>query len=301
MIKINGFTSPSNHILLTGSSGFLGKIILNQLKEFPIVELNQRSQSEYCLDLSSSIPNFSQKFDLVIHNAGLAHTNSGNFYKINVQGTRNLLEGLSKSPPTYFVFISSVSVYGRFNGQYLTEKCPLLAKDQYGKSKIQAEIDILEWCHSHQVLCTILRLPLVVGLNPPGNLGAMIRGIQKGFYANIAGGNARKSMVLAEDVAKFILPASQVGGTFNLTDGVHPTFIQLSSVIAKQANRKRVINIPLFMAKSLAYFGDLLGVNAPFNSIKLTKIISELTFDDSLARQKFGWTPRSVLESFKFF
>ena len=108
-------------------------------------------------------------------------------------------------------------------------------------------------------------------------------------------------MVLAEDVAKFILPASQVGGTFNLTDGVHPTFKQLSSVIAKQVNRKRVINIPLFMAKSLAYLGDLWGVNAPFNSMKLTKIISELTFDDSLARQKFGWTPRSVCESFKFF
>jgi nucleoside-diphosphate-sugar epimerase len=292
-------TLESNHILLTGSSGFLGSKILCQLKDFPVAELNQQSQCEYCLDLSTSIPNFSQKFDLVIHNAGLAHTNSGNFYKINVQGTRNLLEGLSKSPPTYFVFISSVSVYGRLKGRYINEKCALLAKDQYGKSKIQAEIDILEWCHSHQVLCTILRLPLVVGLDPPGNLGAMIRGIKNGVYSNIAGGNAHKSMVLADDVAKFILPASRVGGTFNLTDGEHPTFKQLSYVIAKQLHRKRLINIPLFLAKILARFGDIIGDNAPLNSLKLIKITSDLTFDDSLAREKFEWTPRPVLENFK--
>ena len=176
-----------------------------------------------------------------------------------------------------------------------------LAKDKYGKSKIQAEIDILEWCRYHQVVCTILRLPLVVGLNPPGNLRAMIRSIQKGFYLNVGGGNTRKSMVLAEDVAKFILPASRVGGTFHLTDGEHPTFKQLSSVIAKEVNRKHVFNIPLFIAKILALFGDIWGLNAPFNSLKLTKIISELTFDDSLARQKFGWAPRSVLENFKIF
>jgi nucleoside-diphosphate-sugar epimerase len=289
----------SNHILLTGSSGFLGSRILEQLKDFPVAELNQQSQCEYCLDLSTSIPNFSQKFDLVIHNAGLAHTNSGNFYKINVQGTRNLLKGLSRSPPTYFVFISSVSVYGRLNGYHITEKCTLLAKDEYGKSKIQAEKDILEWCHSNQVLCTILRLPLVVGLNPPGNLGAMIRGIKKGYYSNINGGNARKSMVLAEDVAKFILPVSRVGGTFNLTDGEHPTFRQLSSVIAKQLNRKRVINIPLLLAKIIARLGDIIGENAPLNSLKLIKIISDLTFDDSFAREKCGWKPRPVLENLK--
>jgi hypothetical protein len=41
-----------------------------------------------------------------------------------------------------------------------------------------------------------LVLPLLVGENPRGNLGVMMRAIDKGYYFNIGGGKARKSMVL---------------------------------------------------------------------------------------------------------
>ncbi len=291
--------SDKKRVLLTGSSGFLGKYIRDEFNSEDLEILNRISTGDYNFDLSQNVPEFSNRFDLVIHNAGLAHTAIGNFFEVNVQGTRNLLKGLSKSPPNHFVFISSVSVYGRNEGEYLSETCPVLATDQYGMSKIQAEAEIIEWCLYHQVGCTILRLPLVVGFNPPGNLAAMIKAIKKGFYVNIAGGQAKKSMVLAEDVAKFILPASHVGGIFHLTDGMHPTFDQLSHVIARQVNRKGIFSIPLILAKLLARLGDLLGTNAPFNTAKLVKITSNLTFDDSLAREKFGWSPRSVLENFK--
>ena len=87
-------------------------------------------------------------------------------------------------------------------GELVTENDELLAKDAYGLSKILAEKLIQEWCKKNKVVCTILRLPLVVGYNPPGNLGAMIKSIKSGFYLNIAGGKVKKSMVLASDVAK---------------------------------------------------------------------------------------------------
>jgi nucleoside-diphosphate-sugar epimerase len=166
-------------------------------------------------------------------------------------------------------------------------------------SKIQAEAEILEWCAYHGVICTILRLPLVVGSNPPGNLGAMINGIRKGYYMNIGGGSARKSMVLAEDVAKFVLPASRVGGTYNLTDGEHPSFNQLSQLIAKQVNRKWVFSSPYFLAKIIAFAGDIIGPKMPINLDKLAKITSTLTFDDTLARVKFGWSPKPVIGNFR--
>ena len=291
--------SDKKRVLLTGSSGFLGKYIRDEYISEELEILNRISPGDHILDLSQNVPKFSHRFDLVVHNAGLAHAAFGNFFKVNVQGTRNLLKSLRKSPPNYFVFISSVSVYGRSEGEYLSEKCPVLATDEYGMSKIQAEAEIIEWCQYHQVVCTILRLPLVVGSNPPGNLGAMIHAIKKGFYFNIAGGQAKKSMVLAEDIAKFILPASQVGGIFHLTDGEHPSFYQLSHVIARQLNRKGIYSIPFVLAKLLARIGNLLGTNVPLNSDKLIKITSNLTFDDSLAREKFGWSPKSVLENLK--
>jgi hypothetical protein len=46
----------------------------------------------------------------------------------------------------------------------------------------------------------------------------------------------------------------------------------------------------------LAFVGDLLGPAFPLNSDKLVKITSDLTFDDSLARAKFGWNPQPVVE-----
>jgi nucleoside-diphosphate-sugar epimerase len=116
---------------------------------------------------------------------------------------------------------------------------------------------------------------------------------------NIAGGLACKSMVLAEDVAKIIIRASEIGGIYNLTDGYHPNFKELSKYIAQQLHKRVPSNIPKWMAVLMAKTGDLLGDKAPFNSYKLSKISADLTFDDSKAREELGWNPNKVLEAFK--
>jgi nucleoside-diphosphate-sugar epimerase len=164
---------------------------------------------------------------------------------------------------------------------------------------VEAEMIIQEWCKKNNVICAILRLPLIAGPNPPGNLKSMINGIKKGYYFNIAGGKAKKSMVLAEDVAKIIPVAARVGGIYNLTDGHHPSFSELSMLIAKQSGKSTPFNIPMWLAKLMAKTGDLIGPKAPVNSDKLIKITSDLTFDDSKARQYLGWKPISVLKGFK--
>jgi nucleoside-diphosphate-sugar epimerase len=154
----------------------------------------------------------------------------------------------------------------------------------------------MEWCKKHNVVCTILRLPLLVGENPPGNLGAMIKAIDKGYYFNIGGGKAKKSMVLAEDVAAFVPKVAIIGGIYNLTDGVHPDFYELSVAISKNKNKKAPYNLPLFIAKTIGFVGDVLGDKAPINSLKLKKITSDLTFDDTKAREIAGWNPHRVLQ-----
>lgn len=287
-------------ILLTGAKGFLGNILYkNSIGE--VVTLGRNSLCDFNVDLSKEIPILPQ-VDLVIHSAGKAHSipktesEKKEFYDANVLGTQNLLTGLENSGlPKQFVFISSVSVYGLETGTLITEEAPLLAKDPYGLSKITAEELIANWCIKNQVVCTILRLPLIVGVNPPGNLGAMLKAIDKGFYFNIGGGTAKKSMVLATDVAKFISLIAPIGGTYNLTDGCLFTIESLSTVIAQSKNKKKPYNMPLFLAKSLGFIGDFLGKKAPINSLKLKKITSDLTFDDGKARENLLWKPQSVL------
>ena len=198
--------------------------------------------------------------DFVIHAAGKAHSipktkaEEQLFLDINLAGTNNLLNSLKTlvRSPKYFVFISSVSVYGLEKVINVHEVMPLKAYDAYGLSKILAEKMVKDWCNKNNVICTILRLPLLVGQNPPGNLGAMIRAISKGYYFNVGGGKAKKSMVLFDDVALFIMKIVHVGGTYNLTDGEHPTFEDLSFVIAKKK-----LQFIFFFRKSFGVFGRL--------------------------------------------
>lgn len=292
------------NILITGSTGFLGKALVKAHSCFKVFTLN-RTYGDYQCDLTNTIPEFRNSFDLIIHNAGKAHSvpttdkQKEEFFQVNVIGTRNLLKALETNIPKYFVFISSVSVYGLVQGELITEECYLGAKEAYGLSKIEAENIIERWCNQHNVICTILRLPLVVGPNPPGNLGAMINGIKKGYYFNVDEGKAKKSMVLAEDVAKFILKASKVGGIFNLTDGYHPTLNELSNYISNQMNKPKPLNLNIRVAKLAGYLGDLIGNGGFINTKKINKITSSLTFDDSKARSEFGWNPSPILKEFQ--
>jgi nucleoside-diphosphate-sugar epimerase len=291
-------------ILLTGSTGFLGGIILNFFKNSTKVVTLNRSFGDIRCDLATTIPKLIN-VNMVIHCAGKAHVvpksemENEEFFNVNFTGTINLLKGLDRcsTKPVSFVFISTVAVYGCDSGEMINEDTALNAQDAYGKSKIQAEDIIREWCLKNDVIYSFLRLPLLVGENPPGNLGAMINAIRKGYYFNIAGGKARKSMVLALDVAKFIANVSNIGGIYNLTDGYHPSFRELAFAIAKQLKRSSPIDIPLWLAKAMARFGDILGPKAPINSKKLNKITSNLIFDDSKARKVLGWRSNSVLEN----
>jgi nucleoside-diphosphate-sugar epimerase len=292
-------------IILTGASGFLGQHILRYFITEDIVTVG-RFEGNVKVHLDKEIPVL-PVCDLVIHSAGKAHmvpktpAEEQDFFDVNVTGTHNLLKGLEQSIalPKGFVLISSIAVYGQDTGRLINEAAPLLASDPYGKSKAEAERMVQSWCNRHQVPFAILRLPLIAGPNPPGNLKSMINGIKKGYYFNIGGSNARKSMVLAESIPPFILPALKAGGIYNLTDGEHPSFSELALHIANQLGKGKPKNMATSIARTLAMVGDVVGKRFPLNRKSYKKIINDLTFDDAKARRCFGWEAKSVKDHFK--
>src|SRR5690606_28523800 len=223
---------------------------------------------------------------------------------VNVKGTSFLLQGLQKAGllPDAIVFISSVSVYGLTRGKNITEDHPLSSRDPYGISKVKAENILLSWCEKNKVSLTILRLPLIAGSDPPGNLGAMVRGIKKGYYVNIGGGTARKSMVMASDVADIIPKAADRPGIYHLTDGHHPSLKELGDCIAGQLGVRPPRNISLPVARALGRAGDAINVlfpgKAPISSKTIAKLTASLTFDDTMARNALGWNPHRVIDAF---
>ncbi|MDN3689478.1 NAD-dependent epimerase/dehydratase family protein [Cyclobacterium jeungdonense] len=289
--------------LITGSTGFLGKLLVagNPDSFLPLEDKSTGAR----IDISKpfSIP-YDTVPDVIIHAAGKAHTVPGNaaeeqaFFKVNLEGTQNLCRALERlsSLPKAFIFISTVAVYGRSEGKLLSEDISLDGKTPYAKSKLLAEEWLTQWAKGKGVVLGIVRLPLVVGPHPPGNLGAMISGIRSGKYLRIGKATARKSMVLAEDIPAILPKLAQVGGIYNLTDGYHPSFRELEETICRVLQKPHPREIPLWLAKGLGRVGDLFGPNFKITSDKVAKITSDLTFDDTLAREKLGWKPRRVLD-----
>jgi nucleoside-diphosphate-sugar epimerase len=270
-----------------------------------------RTEGDIRADLAIQQPDLSgHVINLVIHAAGKAHTvphhaqTSQAFFQVNRDGTRRLLQALEplKKRPDAFILISTVAVYGCENGENISEEVALNGKTPYAESKIQAEQLVQTWCTQQGVRCCILRLPLVVGAEAPGNLGKLEQAIRRGRYVHIGAGSAQRSMVRADDVAQIIPKAAQIGGIYNLTDGIHPSVRELGDALAGQIGPRTIPTIPIRFAKILARLGDgingMIGRKFPFDSITVKKLTTSLTFSDQLAREKLGWQPRSVLSFF---
>lgn len=293
------------NILFTGASGFLGANILPDLRTNynEVITVGHLDVDDITVNLAKNVPILPHKFDIVLHAAGKAHVvpktpeEEKLFYDVNYQGTVNLCRALEKvGVPKSFIFISTVAVYGCESGELIEETHPLNGTTPYAKSKIMAEEFLQKWCTQNGVVLTILRPSLLAGVNPPGNLGDMVRGIQRGFYVNIAGGKVQKSILMAEDIANLIPIVKDKGGIYNVCDTDQPSFGDIAKLIAKQLGKRNPISIPYWMAKSLAMIGDIIGNKFPINSLRLSKITQSLTFSNKKAVQALDWQPLKVLE-----
>lgn len=294
-------------LIFTGASGFLGYNILPILhKEYETVHtMGLGHEDDIKINLAKEVPAINTHYDIVLHACGKAHVvprtpeEEKAFYDVNYEGTRNLCASLEKvGVPKALVFISTVAVYGCESGELISEDHPLNGDTPYAKSKIMAEEYLTKWCSEHGVVLGILRPSLLAGKNAPGNLGAMVNGIRKGFYLNIAGGEVRKSVLMAEDIARLLPLLVEKGGVYNVCDTNQPTFGEIAASVAKQLGKRKPVSIPYWMAWCMAKVGDLLGSKAPINSYKLSKMTESLTFSNEKARRELGWEPLDVLENY---
>ena len=294
-------------LLFTGGTGFLGKNAMPVLKEkYEVTTCGITPNDMIKANFVTDVPDFPEKYDVVLHACGKAHVvpkteaEKKAFFDVNYIGTKHLCEALEKvGVPKAIVFISTVAVYGCEYGDLITEEHPLEGKTPYAKSKIMAEEYLTEWCKKNNVVLGILRPSLLAGKDAPGNLGAMVNGVRKGFYMNIAGGKVIKSILMAEDIARILPSLVEKGGTYNVCDTRQPSFGELSISVAKQLGKGKPMNIPYWVAWCMAKVGDLLGNKAPINSYKLEKMTKSLTFSNEKARKNLGWTPLDVLDNYR--
>ena len=149
-------------ILVTGASGFIGSFIVEEAlrqgmetwaavrptsskkylqdERIHFINLNLSSKEELINQLDG------QEFDYVVHAAGATKClHADDFYKVNTEGTKNLVGALIalKMPIKRFVFVSSLSIFGAIREeqpyQEITEHDTPKPNTAYGKSKWETE------------------------------------------------------------------------------------------------------------------------------------------------------------------
>lgn len=294
-------------LLFSGASGFLGHNVMPILsRQYAITTIGITESDNINANIASEVPALPERYDVVLHAAGKAHVYPKNqeevqaFYDVNFQGTVNLCRALEKvGLPKSFIFISTMDVYGLAVGEGIDETYPMNPVTHYAKSKLQAEKFLVEWAKENGVTLGVLRPSLMTGPNPPGNLKAMINGIRRGYYVNIAGGRTRKSLMMIQDIARLVPKIENVGGIYNVCDDHHPSYRELGVCISKQLGKKHEpFSIPYWMAWCMAKVGDVLRV-LPIDSHRLEQLTKSNTYSNEKAKRCLGWEPLDVIENFK--
>tara|TARA_B110000008_G_C16978328_1_gene567100 strand:- start:1684 stop:2589 length:906 start_codon:yes stop_codon:yes gene_type:complete len=257
-----------NNVLITGSTGFIGKKLANAIESDNIaIKVVSRAKhpkfETYINDISDcKFPqNLMVGIDTVFHLAGVTHDykkNKDEFYKVNVKATEKLCILASKSKVKKFIFVSSVKAAGSAKkGSCLNEKYQGIPDGYYGKSKRQAEIKLLNIAKKYDLNVSIIRPALVYGPNLKGNLDLMMKGIKQGWFPPLPDIDNSRSMVHVDDVVRALLFVANTdktnGEIYNITDGVAHSSREIYEVMCS-LNDKSIPkwSVPKVVFKSLA-------------------------------------------------
>ena len=161
-------------ILMTGSEGFIGsflkiKLLESKYKIDCLVRGNKKLKNLKNLryiksDISKEINIPNGKYDAILHCAAVSpktNIKKNDYLKNNVEATKNIISLAKKCRTKKIIFLSSVSVYGKINSNFINEKTKIIKPDDYGKSKLMCE-KLLQNEKKHFSSLSI-RLPGVIG------------------------------------------------------------------------------------------------------------------------------------------
>jgi len=309
---------------ITGINGFIGSsLAVRLIEEGQEVSGLVRKTSDLSFleglkvrlffgDLSNRaiLDNATREVDVVYHVAGLA-SDWGPielFRKINVEGTKNLLESSLKSGVKRFVFISSAAVHGFGGFHNATEdslKMPTIFP--YSITKKEAE-DLVNRFYVEKGLPTLIIRPgNVFGPKDRTTFVKMAQLLEKRQMVYISGGRALTCPTYIENLIDAILLAGSrkdtVGETFIITDGLNITWKEYIDKIADKLRvRRPLISIPYSLAYSAGAVCEailkLFRSKRPpiITRYRIANAGRDYHFSIEKARTKLGYQPRVSLD-----
>ena len=306
-------------ILVTGGTGFIGSHLVERLqaKGYHVRCLVRKESNGLCRDNKGvelfygdvlrreSLEPAVRGIGSVVHLAAVQRGAVGKaqFFQVNVSGTKNLIEAVSRFAPNLrkFVHVSSISAVGpRNDATPLTEESPCAPVDPYGESKRGAEQAVLD-CRK-KVPLVIIRPPLVYGPRDVNRFGVLryAKIAKRGFRFVRADTETYTSIIHVSDLCEGLIKAVETrraeGEKYFLCNEHPASYGDIAewSAAALQRSVKEIV-IPSFVLDTRAFikalYGKVTGNDDPANRHGVRTMPRYWICDGSKARRDLDFEP----------
>lgn len=314
-------------ILVTGASGFLGGHLIEEMvsKGYDVIGMVRKSSNTSFLrslgvklrvgDLTipESLKQATEDIDIVIHLAAY-YTFFGKkemYRKVNVEGTRLLLEASLRNDVKRFVYCSSTEAIGPVKNPPAEEDSPPNPSYEYGRSKLEAE-KIVRNYGERGVEYTILRPSGIYGPRNVDDISFwfITAYVKNALPTRIIVGDGRNliQFVHVKDVVKgFLLvldkPEISENQTYFISEDRAYAYLEVYEILSELCNRAPPrIHVTPILAKAFVapveLFNRLRGrVVFTWKTSTVNDLTSDRAYSIRKAVRELGFKPKYDLKT----
>lgn len=303
-------------VLITGASGFTGAHVVREFlasgksvramvrSEEKGVALKKAGAEVVLADLADkeSLKDAVRGVSGVVHVAALfrqAGLPESEFQKINVEGTRALLDYSVQFGVRRFVHCSTVGVHGNVESPPADEESPFNPGDMYQRSKLEAEMLVRSYLESGALSGVIIRPAMIYGPHDT-RTRKLFSMISKRLFMYVGKGDRSVHFIDVRDLARAFLQA------FEKRELTAKTYIiagQEAMPLYELVNRiALIVNVPTprihIPVKPLQAIGSLceaictpLGINPPIYRRRVDFFTKTRSFCTDRARRDLSFAP----------
>lgn len=305
--------------LVTGASGFTGKVLCHRLvhdgeQVVAFVRPSSRIEELKALGVECRQTDINNPIDVqdsfsgidqVYHLAAAyrtEHSDHNEFRLVNVEATRNLLEAAKAAKVKRFVHCSTVGVQGEINDPPADENYRFKPGDHYQESKLEGELLARKYFSAG--LPGVVVRP--VGIYGPGDTRflKLFRPTNRGYFVMIGSGKVLYHMTYIDDLIQgFVLAGRNpkaLGEVFTIAGEKYTTIYELVNLIAdvlgKPHPKCRVPFYPVYVASVLCdKVCRTLGIVPPLYPRRVEFFHQNRAFSIAKARGLLGYEPQVSL------
>jgi len=307
--------------LVTGGSGYLGETVVRRLVErgdtvrvFDLVDNEDRPREVEFLrgDIrdAAAVKRALEGVSVVHHDVAQVPLakNREQFWSVNVDGTRLLLEAALRAGVRKVILVSSSAIYGVPPRNPVDLSVPPLPREAYGAAKLAGERVAQEYV-ARGLDVSIVRPRTVLGHGRLGIFQILFEWVRRGRPIYTLGdGSNRYQFVHADDLVDVCLRADRASGPAVFLSGTDRfgTMRELLEALVRHAGTGSPIRALPFRPTQLAMALTSKLRLSPLGDYHTLMYGREMFFDVSETKRVLGWAPRysnaeMIIESYDWY